>query len=175
MRRFYLLSFLPLLAFQTGCTHREACAGVHLADAAANIAVLASITNPEQEATTADDDPGPEQPVVMVPVVRPIPPHEPASKADVPEAERKPFDLGAAYGAIARVDLSQCKAAGLAGGYGKVVVAFDRGGAPLAVGVELPPGSAPAAQTCVTNAFQSVHVAAYDGELVNVRRTFYVS
>jgi hypothetical protein len=169
-----------LLAATTGCVHgaREARAVTNFAVATTELVESAqdlaeTSQNPEQEWTEADDT-APVEPESVNTAPRPIPPHLPASAADRRVDTRAPFDLGGAYGSLARVDLSACKAQGLAAGYGRVVLAFDPDGTAAGVGVELPAGSSPAARACVEQAFGAARVSPFDGAPMNVRRTFFV-
>ena len=162
-----------LLVAASGCVRSG-----HVARGATDFAVdvvdLAAIgaANPEKEWTTADERPV--DPPAAPNALAPIPPHLPASAADQRVDKQTEFDLGGAYGALAKVDLAPCKALGIAPGYGRVVLAFDPDGTPAGVGVDLPAGSTPAAQTCVEQAFGAVRVAPFDGAPMNVRRAFFV-
>jgi len=173
MRRSSLLLFptLAVLATGSGCTRTGVVAGAVVAYELAE-----TTDNPEQEWTTADEPSGEDEDEPSTAgMVRPIPPHMPASAADQRvEKQLVGFDLGGAYGAIAHVDLDPCKAVGLAPGYGRVIVAFEAGGAPVGVGVALPAGSAPAAHACVEQAFRDIRVTPFEGAPVNVRRGYFV-
>jgi hypothetical protein len=93
----------------------------------------------------------------------------------VPPALPKPFDLGGAYGAIGRVDLSPCKDAGLEPGYGRVTLDFTVDGAVGSVALDMPPSSSAAGRSCVESAYRTVHVPAFAGDqLATVRRDFFV-
>ena len=169
-----------LLAATTGCVHSAheahavtsfAFATTELVESAEDLAQANQ--NPEQEWTEADDT-APEEPGSVNTAPRPIPPHLPASAADHRVDTAARFDLGGAYGALAGIDLSSCKAQGLAPGYGRVVLAFAPDGAAAGVGVDLPAGSSPAARACVEQAFGAARVSPFDGAPTNVRRTFFV-
>jgi hypothetical protein len=169
-----LVPTLALLATSSGCTRPGAVAGAVFAYELAE--GMQSTDNPEQEWTTADVPSDEEEAEGSSSgMVRPVPPHMPASAADQRvERQRVGFDLGGAYGVLAHVNLDPCKAQGLTPGYGRVIVAFEPAGAPVGVGVALPAGSAPSAHACVEQAFRAVHVAPFEGAPVNVRRAFYV-
>ncbi len=173
MRSSLLAPALTLIVITSGCTRSGVVAGAVVAYEVAETAQ--SLDNPEAEWTTADTQPDEDDEGSTAGMVRPIPPHMPASVADQRvEQEKVGFDLGAAYGAIAQVDLDPCRDRGLAPGYGRVIVAFDRGGSAVGVGIDLPAGSAPTAHACVEQAFRAVRVAPFDGAPVNVRRAFFV-
>jgi hypothetical protein len=92
-----------------------------------------------------------------------------------PPPPARPFDLGGAYAAIGRVDLSSCKVTGLAPGYGRVEVGFMVDGAVGGVALELPSASSPAARSCVEEAYRTVRVPGFAGEQpATVRRDFFV-
>jgi hypothetical protein len=164
---------LALLAAASGCVRggRGALAATAFAVDVVDVAAIGA-ANPEKEWTTADERPV--DPPGAPNALAPIPPHLPASAADQRVDKQTAFDLGGAYGALAKVDLAPCKALGIAPGYGRVVLAFDPDGTPAGVGVDLPAGSTPAAQTCVEQAFGAVRVAPFDGAPMNVRRAFFV-
>jgi hypothetical protein len=175
-----LAAAFGLLAATTGCVHsaHEAHAVTNFAFATTELVesvqdLAANSQNPEQEWTEADDT-APVELETANTAPRPIPPHLPASAADHRVDTPVRFDLGGAYGAVAKVDLSSCKALGLTPGYGRVVLAFDPDGAAAGVGVDLPAGSSPAARACVEQAFGAARVSPFDGAPMNVRRTFFV-
>jgi hypothetical protein len=175
MRPSLLLLAPPLaLLAGTGCVRPGH--GARLATAYAidtiDFAAMAG-ANPEREWTTADDSPHADE-ASSPAELRPIPPHLPASDADHRVERLTHFDLAGAYGALAKVDLSPCKALGLTAGYGRVILAFDQDGAPVGVGIDLPPGSAPAARMCIEQAFGAVRVAPFEGAPMKVRRAFFV-
>jgi hypothetical protein len=164
---------LALLATTSGCSRRGAVAGAVFAYEVA--ATAESLENPQREWTTDDDPPVDDGERSTAGLVRPIPPHVPASAADRRvDRPHVGFDLGGAYGAIEQADLEPCNAQGLAAGYGRVIVAFEPDGAVVGVAIALPPGSAPTAQACVEQAFRAVRVAPFEGAPVNVRRAFFV-
>jgi len=158
----------------TGCT-RHGVMALNAAVDVANLAtdIAATSSNPQTEWTTADDTPSDDE-GDTIPVVRPVPPHVPASAADTRIDRSQPFNLAAAYGALAHVDLGVCKDHGLSPGYGRVVLGFANDGSPVGVGVDLPAGSRPEARACVEHVFQMVRVAPFDGAPANVRRAFFV-
>jgi hypothetical protein len=169
-----LVSAVVLLAASTGCSRQGAIAGAVVAYEVAE--GLESTDNPEREWTTADESSEEDDAEVSTAgMARPVPPHMPASAADRRvEPQHMGFDLGRAYGSLAKVDLDACRAQGLISGYGRVTVAFEPAGTPVGVNLELPTGSAPAARACVEQAFRSVRVAPFEGAPVNVRRAFFV-
>jgi hypothetical protein len=140
--------------------------GYEIAEAARNSDAEGATVSPD-DGYPPDDGSPPEDPGYAA-TFHTVPP------AADPAHEARAFDLGSAYGEIARVDVGTCKADGLATGYGRVILGFDDSGAPTSVGVEIPAGSTPAARSCLENAFRKVHVAPFDGAAVNVRRAFYV-
>jgi hypothetical protein len=155
-------------------------AAATLFTAAAVVAATASSgssSNPQAEWTTeegpGDDPTPPDEPPLRV-RVGPIPPHEQPSAADTRVESRTAFDLGGAYSALAQVDLTPCKAQGLAAGYGRVEIAFANAGTPASLNVSLPAGSSASAQACVDDAFKRVQVARFDGSRATVRRSFFV-
>jgi hypothetical protein len=165
-------------AHEARAPEHEARAAEHVARATAGLIVAAGEVaeasgNPEAESTEADDS-GPPDIVVVQVGPHPVPLHMPASAADHRVERHVAFDLGGAYGALAKVDLDACKAQGLTGGYGRVVLAFAPDGSAAGTSIDLPEGSSPAARTCVEQAFGAVHVSAFDGAPMNVRRAFFV-
>ena len=180
MRPSLLLLALGILVTSSGCVghgvRRDAVPGLAFVafELAAHVERLDNPDNPQREWTTTDgseDDDDESAPAAA----GPVPPHMPASAADRRVEHRARFDLGGVYGALAHVELAPCKAMGLTPGYGRVTLAFEHDGAPVGVGVDLPAGSAPAAETCVQRAFGAVRVAPFDGAPVSVRRAFFVA
>ncbi len=131
----------------------------------------ASMQPPSEAA--AEDDPSLDR-VELVPITPGQPVEmEPTTASPAPGPT---FDMGRAYGAIAAVDLSPCKASGLATGYGHAVVVFAPDGSATGVSFELPPSSSPGARECVVAAFREMRIPAFTGDqVVKVRRAFYVS
>jgi hypothetical protein len=176
------LSLASLLAVHSGCaaplhsgsSDESRARAVLVGAALIGYGIASTVHNPQTEWTTTDGSPADDDDDGAADVPVAVPPHEPASEADRRVEERTPFALAAAYGALAHVELEPCRAQGLAAGYGRVALAFANDGAPAAVGVRLPAGSAPGAQACVEQAFRAVRVAAFDGAPVNVRRPFFV-
>jgi hypothetical protein len=172
MRRAYLpfvaLTLLALLA--SGCAHRCGCGGSRLG-VVLGYALMTDYQdrndNPEREWLTSDGSP-PGDPDLSVT------PAPPVALASVARPGERRFDLGGAYAALSRVDLTDCREDGLARGYGRALVAFADDGSAIGVGLELPVGSAPDARACVEDAFRRASVAPFDGDTVNVRRAFYV-
>jgi hypothetical protein len=131
--------------------------------------------NPQHEWTTEDGSPSDDDGDAQRLLGQPVTFHTVPASADPPPPDKtRAFDLGGAYGEMARVDVDACKADGLATGYGRVVLGFDEDGAPAGVSIEMPAGSSPEARACVDEAFRKVRVAPFDGAAVNVRRVFYV-
>jgi hypothetical protein len=134
--------------------------------------IVADRAEPAATAPAADEP----EPAPIIDVVRP----GQAGPVDLqPRPARpappSPFDPGAAYGAVAGVDLAPCKDEGLASGYGHVVVGFMPDGSVGGVAVDLPPASSPWAHGCVENELRQMRIASFDGEQpMNVRRDFYV-
>jgi hypothetical protein len=160
--------------FETAHHHRQSTAYAveAAADTVGAIVDLAAAVSalPEPGAAEVDDN-HPQWAYALMP----IPPHEPAAAADSRvEAAPKRFDLSGAYSAVDGVDLSACKADGLAAGYGRVAIGFAATGSPAGLTVDLPDGSTPAARACVEGAFRQVSVAAFDGADVKVTRSFFV-
>jgi hypothetical protein len=195
---FFLAPLVGLLVTNSGCTREGFCTapvgaparwhrGGHAADGVFGAIVLADAIaqavgnphgdpdNPQREWTTDDGSPSDDDGDAQRLLGEPETFHTvPASAAPPPRDERRAFDLGGAYGQVARVDVDACKADGLATGYGRVVLGFDDDGAPAGVSIEMPAGSAPEAHECVEDAFRKVRVAPFDGPTANVRRVFYV-
>jgi hypothetical protein len=163
---FFLLS-VPLVC--TGCAS-SAWIGID-AFVAGYTAGRASV-EPAVE-TPLEEDP-PEARIELVPVG---PTEEVSFESSAPSAPLpRPFDLGGAYAAMSRVDLSACKADGLTAGYGRAVVAFAQDGTVSGVSVELPPASAADARACVDSAFRAARIPAFAGsQPTSVRRAFYVA
>jgi hypothetical protein len=102
------------------------------------------------------------------------PPSLPVAVEGTPGAPT--FDLDAAYGALSNVDLTECKAAGLASGYVHATVAFTPDGTVWGVSLAVPESSAAGARTCVDATLRDVHVAPFAGAaLATVHRTIFVS
>lgn len=182
MKRFLFPASLLLLTC-TGCAHeygahgaRAAYAGVATADA-----VLATYELGEELANQVPgghedilDLPDPVQ-VEYVPVA-PEPPQRYAPPASPPPAGPRAFDLRAAESSLAAVDVETCRADGLAAGYGHATVAFAPDGTVHAVAVDLPASTSLGARACIEAAFRAPRVSPFSGDqLMNVRRTFYVS
>jgi hypothetical protein len=85
--------------------------------------------------------------------------------------EPRPFDRGAAAGALARVSVAQCAASGQVG-TGHVTVTFAPSGRVSSVVVDDPSFSGTPAGRCVTAAFFSASVAPFEGAQVRVGKTF---
>jgi hypothetical protein len=194
---FFLLPLVGLLVTSSGCTQEGFCSepvGAHAyagpprafrgsAHVAAGLldavllgaeiadAVGPTTSGPEREWTTDDGEPsdndGDAQRLLGPQTFHTVPPAP-------PPRESRAFDLGGAYGQIAQVDVGECKADGLAPGYGRVLLGFGTDGAPVDVGVEIPAGSTQASRACLENAFRKIRVAPFDGATANVRRAFYV-
>lgn len=179
----FLAGCVAVAVTSSGCT-RDGMRGVNAASSAADaigttadlVTTLADLdtNNPQHEWTTDDGSPPSDTPASTW-ELRPIPPHLPASAADTRVDKDRPFDLGAAYGALAHVDLDACKDHGLSAGYGRVTLGFANDGTPAGVGVDLPDGSKPEARACVEQAFQAVRVAPFEGAGASVRRAFFVN
>lgn len=131
--------------------------------------------SPQGEWLTDDGSPPRDEPAAppAQPRIVALPPH--ASAPGTTTERPRPFNLGGAYGAIARINLSDCEEQGLASGYGHVTLTFEESGSPGTVGVDLPQGSASGSRSCVERAFHAVRVAPFDGTQVNVRRVFHVT
>ena len=87
--------------------------------------------------------------------------------------EPRPFDRGAAAGALARVSVAQCAASGQVG-TGHVTVTFSPSGRVSSVIVDDPSFSGTPAGRCVTAAFFGASVAPFEGAQVRVGKTFNI-
>ncbi len=83
----------------------------------------------------------------------------------------RPFDRGAAAGALARVSVAQCAASGQVG-TGHVTVTFAPSGRVSSVIVDDPSFSGTPAGRCVTAAFFGASVAPFEGSQVRVGKSF---
>ena len=83
----------------------------------------------------------------------------------------RPFDRGAAAGALARVSVARCAASGQVG-TGHVTVTFSPSGRVTSAIVDDPSFSGTPAGRCVTAAFFGATVAPFDGAPVRVGKTF---
>jgi hypothetical protein len=83
----------------------------------------------------------------------------------------RPFDRGAAAGALARVSVARCAASGQVG-TGHVTVTFSPSGRVSSAIVDDPSFSGTPAGRCVTAAFFGATVAPFDGAPVRVGKTF---
>jgi hypothetical protein len=87
--------------------------------------------------------------------------------------EPRPFDRGAAAGALARVSVAQCSASGQVG-TGHVTVTFAPSGRVSSVIVDDPSFSGTPAGRCVTTAFFGASVAPFEGGQVRVGKSFTI-
>jgi hypothetical protein len=164
----HLALALPLLVVCAGCAPRA----MLIVDAliVGNALAHASDALPPPPASDDDDLEG------WIEVVHP----EQAGPVDMQPSTHSPppsasFDLGAAYAGIAAVDLASCKPAGLAAGYGRIMLRFAADGRVTGLVFRMPPSSSPAAHACVQAAFREVEVPAFtDVGPRTVQHDFYV-
>jgi hypothetical protein len=158
----------PLLvgcASQSGMMFNAFFAGVAVARVAdpppADVPVDAQVEEPDPEPRIERVPTGTQVPVDLQP--------RPATKP-----APRPFDLGGAYAAMAKVDLTTCKEAGVAPGYGHVELEVLPDGTVGGVMVQLHAATA-GGRACAEQAFRGVRVAPFDGEQpVRVQRDFFV-
>jgi hypothetical protein len=103
----------------------------------------------------------------------------PPPRAAVPPPLPEPppviaFDATATRDALARVDLSECRAAGAPRGYGHAKATVNPSGDVSKVVVEEPSGMPPAAVQCIGAALGRVTVPEFTGSYVVVGTTFFV-
>lgn len=149
-----LAAVLPMVA---GCVHEPAVAPATGQDGPPPFAEALS----EAQLTVFTDDApaAPQAARVEAPVIKPDPVR---------------FRIGAGYGALARVDLGQCRDRGLQSGYLRVRATFTRVGyvARAAVAsVTLPP---PAALDCIADQLRQTGVPSFDGEDARLTKTYFV-
>jgi hypothetical protein len=170
MKRPLLLPFLLALAAPLlgGCMSHG---GMMLNAFVVGVAVAHASDPPPVEATPVDE-PDPEPRIESVPVG----PQAPVDLQPHPATARvpRPFDLGGAYAAMSRVELTACKEAGIAPGYMHVDLELEPDGSVGSVAVQLHAATA-AARSCVQHAFAGVRVEPFDGDQpVHVQRDVFV-
>lgn len=85
-----------------------------------------------------------------------------------------PFDPRAARGALWQVDVSHCKAQGVAQGRGHAYVTFAPEGGVTKVTVDLPWDLPPAGSKCVADALSKVNVAEFSGNPATIGASWVV-
>jgi len=86
-----------------------------------------------------------------------------------------PFEIGAGYGALSRVDLSPCAARGLPPGYLHVRAEFTGDGYVVRASVSSPTAPPPSALDCIADQLRLIGVPAFDGVDARLSRTFFVT
>lgn len=118
------------------------------------------------------EEPAPEPRIERIPIGPQAPVDLQPRPASAPAPH--PFDLGSAYAAISRVDLTSCREAGIAPGYVHVELELEPDGSAGAVTVGLRAATA-SARACVEHAFAGVRVEPFDGEQpVRVQRDVFL-
>lgn len=85
-----------------------------------------------------------------------------------------PFQIGAGYGALSRVDLGACRERGLPSGYVRVRATFTRVGYVVRASVETAtPPPAPALD-CIADRLRQTGVPAFDGKDARLSKTYFV-
>jgi hypothetical protein len=84
------------------------------------------------------------------------------------------FQIGAGYGALARVDLASCRERGLASGYLRVRATFTRLGYVVRASVASEKVPPPAALDCIADQLRQAGVPRFDGSDARLSKTYFV-
>ncbi|MGH7297311.1 MAG: hypothetical protein ACRELB_20405, partial [Polyangiaceae bacterium] len=103
-------------------------------------------------------------------------PAPPSADSVVRVSPRDPvrFQIGAGYGALARVDVSACRDRGLPPGYVRVRATFTHEGYIVRASVESPTAPPPTALDCIADGLRQTGVPAFDGGEARLSKTYYV-
>ncbi|HEY6458828.1 MAG TPA: hypothetical protein VIY73_01725, partial [Polyangiaceae bacterium] len=95
----------------------------------------------------------------------------------LPATTRDPvrFQIGAAYGALARVDVDACRGSGLQPGYVHVRATFARAGYVVRASVASAAALPPQALDCIADGLRQTGVPAFDGGEARLSKTYFVS
>jgi hypothetical protein len=97
----------------------------------------------------------------------------PAPRAD--GLDPIPFQIGAGYGALSRVDLQACRDRGLQSGYVRLRATFTRVGYVVRASVESAAAQPAPALDCIADHLRQTGVPAFDGQDARLSRTYFVA
>jgi hypothetical protein len=141
-------------------------------------------TTPFDASEVAADEPAPNQGEAREIIVPNESLGEDASEtASAPHAASVPllspdpvlFRLGAGYGALGQVDLSQCRPQGLQPGYVRMRVTFSRTGRVVRAALQSLAPQPGEALSCVGDLLEMAMVPVFDGDDVTLSRSFFVN
>jgi hypothetical protein len=156
MRR-ALLVLPAVLSTVTGCIHEPAVAPASVQDGPPPVAE--ALAEAQLTVFTDDAPPVPQAARIEAPVIKPDPVR---------------FRIGAGYGALARVDLAQCRERGLQAGYLRVRATFTHVGYVARASVASPALPPPAALDCIADQLRLTGVPSFDGDDARLTKTYFV-
>lgn len=95
-----------------------------------------------------------------------------ATSSSSSSSSRTDFDRGAASSALSSVDLARCKATNAPRGEGHVTVKFAPAGTAIEASVDRGPMLGTPVAKCIASQFKKATVPAFNGEPVQVGKTF---
>jgi hypothetical protein len=143
------------------------------------LALPGCLHEPDEPLEAYDPTPIPAPvPVVerQVTVAEETPAAPPPTVSILPPIQRDPvrFQIGAAYGALSRVDLGACRERGLSPGYLRVRATFTREGYIVRASVESLTPPPPTALDCIADGLRQTGVPAFDGGEARLSKTYFV-
>lgn len=145
-----------VLAATTGCVRESDVPAQAVADGP--IPVAEPLV--ERQLTVAPEEAPPPRPAVT-------------SAASFP-ADPVPFQIGAAYGALSRVELADCAERGLPSGYLHVRATFTGIGTIVRASVASTTAPPPQALDCIADRLRQTGVPAFDGNDAKLSKTYFV-
>lgn len=104
----------------------------------------------------------------------PAPPETAAAGFPSSMADPVPFQIGAGYAALGRVDLDDCRESGLQAGYVRVRATFTRVGYVVRASVASSAAPPPRALDCIADRLRQTGVPSFDGGEARLSKTYFV-
>jgi hypothetical protein len=151
----------------TGCSPRLFMMGLQAATAIAHIAYLAT---PPPEVVYVGP---PAAAYEAAPPLR-IEALPPPAAPQVEDPGARPFDVGAAHAALAKINVADCWPAGAVRGYGKARITFRPDGQVSLIEITNPVEGQPPDRACVSERFGAASVPPFRGVPTPVATTYFV-